>query len=102
MRLDPQKDIWVKMPDRANETMRHDSQKHVCEARARYISYIGNETMRLDPQKDTWAKMPDRANGTMRHDSQKHVSEARARYICLLYTSPSPRDRQKSRMPSSA
>ena len=24
------------------------------------------------------------------------------RVICLLYTSPSPRDRQKSRMPSSA
>ena len=24
------------------------------------------------------------------------------RYLCLLYTSPSPRDRQKSRMPSSA
>ena len=24
------------------------------------------------------------------------------RYRCLLYTSPSPRDRQKSRMPSSA
>ena len=23
-------------------------------------------------------------------------------YICLLYTSPSPRDRQKTRMPSSA
>ena len=23
-------------------------------------------------------------------------------YYCLLYTSPSPRDRQKSRMPSSA
>ena len=25
-----------------------------------------------------------------------------ALYTCLLYTSPSPRDRQKSRMPSSA
>ena len=25
-----------------------------------------------------------------------------AKNICLLYTSPSPRDRQKSRMPSSA
>ena len=25
-----------------------------------------------------------------------------ARHSCLLYTSPSPRDRQKSRMPSSA
>ena len=24
------------------------------------------------------------------------------RYICLLYTSPSPRDRTRSRMPSSA
>ena len=29
-------------------------------------------------------------------------SEAPLLYICLLYTSPSPRDRQKSRMPSSA
>ena len=27
---------------------------------------------------------------------------AMANYSCLLYTSPSPRDRQKSRMPSSA
>ena len=30
------------------------------------------------------------------------LSSAAERYICLLYTSPSPRDRQKSRMPSSA
>ena len=30
------------------------------------------------------------------------VWEYRARLGCLLYTSPSPRDRQKSRMPSSA
>ena len=29
-------------------------------------------------------------------------SAAIINYICLLYTSPSPRDRQKSRMPSSA
>ena len=28
--------------------------------------------------------------------------KARERAACLLYTSPSPRDRQKSRMPSSA
>ena len=27
---------------------------------------------------------------------------AEFKYPCLLYTSPSPRDRQKSRMPSSA
>ena len=30
------------------------------------------------------------------------VLSAPLSYICLLYTSPSPRDRQKSRMPSSA
>ena len=39
-----------------------------------------------------------------------HISEVANTYVkdinehlnCLLYTSPSPRDRQKSRMPSSA
>ena len=41
-------------------------------------------------------------------ESNKIKTEASSRgtsmhtYICLLYTSPSPRDRQKSRMPSSA
>ena len=35
--------------------------------------------------------------------AQQTVDNAHMRYfICLLYTSPSPRDRQKSRMPSSA
>ena len=33
----------------------------------------------------------------------KEFSElVKDQYTCLLYTSPSPRDRQKSRMPSSA
>ena len=30
------------------------------------------------------------------------ILDVLANYTCLLYTSPSPRDRQKSRMPSSA
>ena len=30
------------------------------------------------------------------------ISEDMKNFSCLLYTSPSPRDRQKSRMPSSA
>ena len=33
---------------------------------------------------------------------QRNVFENPGWYTCLLYTSPSPRDRQKSRMPSSA
>ena len=35
-------------------------------------------------------------------DYHKFSSELRSLCTCLLYTSPSPRDRQKSRMPSSA
>ena len=33
---------------------------------------------------------------------QNAKKASRQMYDCLLYTSPSPRDRQKSRMPSSA
>ena len=40
------------------------------------------------------------------HSSHSSITKttnlARGLYFCLLYTSPSPRDRQKSRMPSSA
>ena len=36
------------------------------------------------------------------HDECKKASTKLGFPICLLYTSPSPRDRQKSRMPSSA
>ena len=32
----------------------------------------------------------------------KELKNLKQLYVCLLYTSPSPRDRQKSRMPSSA
>ena len=32
----------------------------------------------------------------------KSLNKASDPYICLLYTSPSPRDRTRSRMPSSA
>ena len=32
----------------------------------------------------------------------KPLASSNGQKICLLYTSPSPRDRQKSRMPSSA
>ena len=34
--------------------------------------------------------------------SENVISNFHLPYSCLLYTSPSPRDRQKSRMPSSA
>ena len=36
------------------------------------------------------------------HGMEQHPMTHQAITACLLYTSPSPRDRQKSRMPSSA
>ena len=39
---------------------------------------------------------------TLESVSDFSVNYTRQFYICLLYTSPSPRDRTRSRMPSSA
>ena len=52
---------------------------------------------RLDGEQVVWAEP---ACGYM-HRGYEKLTEVRT-YPCLLYTSPSPRDRQKSRMPSSA
>ena len=42
------------------------------------------------------------SRATLVYGQMNEPPGARARVACLLYTSPSPRDRQKSRMPSSA
>ena len=41
-------------------------------------------------------------DGIIEIEFQKADGSLRKMKACLLYTSPSPRDRQKSRMPSSA
>ena len=43
-----------------------------------------------------------RANGTYDYRYTDIHKKRRCIYACLLYTSPSPRDRSLSRMPSSA
>ena len=44
----------------------------------------------------------DAALGALGARSAMVDPKGRAMYICLLYTSPSPRDKRQSRMPSSA
>ena len=53
----------------------------------------------------TWVQMGQDINGTgldARLGRGVAISDDGSIIACLLYTSPSPRDRQKSRMPSSA
>ena len=49
----------------------------------------------ISPQSDGTVKVLSAADEVMKQDSSGN-------WICLLYTSPSPRDRTRSRMPSSA
>ena len=59
-----------------------------------------NEKAREDMKKmGTSMKNPHFEQKQFGWDSVNSMTKA---YSCLLYTSPSPRDRQKSRMPSSA
>ena len=50
--------------------------------------------------KDILKKLKDKKD--LQSEEMQHVVESIMTGDCLLYTSPSPRDRQKSRMPSSA
>ena len=49
-----------------------------------------------------WRKGIKYTLGEKKSNAPGSVVVHRTVYNCLLYTSPSPRDRQKSRMPSSA
>ena len=55
---------------------------------------------------DDNAKLTNEQLAVMLGEDAQDVAQTIAGYekqgVCLLYTSPSPRDRQKSRMPSSA
>ena len=52
-------------------------------------------------KRNTQERTP-KSNSVISFDGLNVDEESHEVYVCLLYTSPSPRDRQKSRMPSSA
>ena len=55
---------------------------------------IGEEEEQIDESKLSWRER--------RKLNKQRKAEAKKRKACLLYTSPSPRDAESSRMPSSA
>ena len=70
---------------------------------------IGLMKRRLEKEKDAIAlaisgiaKQYDKKPEELKTLETKYHSDAGDWYVCLLYTSPSPRDRTRSRMPSSA
>ena len=48
----------------------------------------------IELSRESWAVLSD--------STEIDIDEATLDHICLLYTSPSPRDKRQSRMPSSA
>ena len=61
--------------------------------------------MRIDDTRPIWIQLADSfrsriTNGTWKPGEK--IPSVRDLAICLLYTSPSPRDVEESRMPSSA
>ena len=79
-----------------------------------YMSQPSDDTYRGQPWADTYMGQPwadtymENDENMKACDQVTHIFHIHIPYMidislpCLLYTSPSPRDRQKSRMPSSA
>ena len=78
--------------------MRDKKVEAMVEVRCRNIDVNQFDTMIMSNKKYMWAIQ----NGDESHIPFLFVVWWKKSKTCLLYTSPSPRDRQKSRMPSSA
>ena len=74
------------------------------------IRTLPEQTMKGPPGPITWTRPGERpmVKRVAKHQEKKKAKEARQKMnkhlakSCLLYTSPSPRDKRQSRMPSSA
>ena len=66
------------------------------------MSMAAGEYVSVSSQSDTERADLAREKRELADDPVFEQEELAQVYVCLLYTSPSPRDRQKSRMPSSA
>ena len=72
-------------------------------AQEKLVNEIGNVTIEGNSKVDMFR--PEKDQQTITRNFQKQpplIPHSVKGYVCLLYTSPSPRDRTRSRMPSSA
>ena len=80
---------------------------HHCHAKGHIDSYYPQCTLVIDCVDDSLFEDTDELLVMADYDEDPSVMYKKdfpfdEDHLCLLYTSPSPRDRQKSRMPSSA
>ena len=82
-----------------------DSYNHMT-SRSHYFqtdcSDPGNVSLDMDGLGEAWEDWSNLVNGTNEMSWRLDDLIIGTTYTCLLYTSPSPRDRTRSRMPSSA
>ena len=63
---------------------------------------INDLILQIEQQKQKLAQFQQAKEQLQQHAREKLLPLYTQLYACLLYTSPSPRDRTRSRMPSSA
>ena len=65
-------------------------------------SFLDLPRLHIGPSPSRIAAVPSPRGASVATRIRFHGADGAGGTVCLLYTSPSPRDRQKSRMPSSA
>ena len=95
--------VWVFSDYFFNSTSRSDERLEQLKSRATGKTTSSIADLTNDKEREGFAKMLEKASptlgDTLKPKSEKEINKQRD---CLLYTSPSPRDRTRSRMPSSA
>ena len=81
-------------------------EKKYLERIARYLQSMGEKQVEIRIEANDWDNKTEISDIEWEHvthfDWNSRLDIPSGFITCLLYTSPSPRDRQKSRMPSSA
>ena len=105
-------EAWERTADRAEEAVENNRastpalealREDLAEWRDRFLAAQSENASTIATVRQQLAALGDAPeDGTESEDIAAQRQALTARLACLLYTSPSPRDRQKSRMPSSA
>eukprot|EP00828_Plagiopyla_frontata_P003170 TRINITY_DN10851_c0_g1_i2.p2 TRINITY_DN10851_c0_g1~~TRINITY_DN10851_c0_g1_i2.p2 ORF type:complete len:100 (+),score=25.89 TRINITY_DN10851_c0_g1_i2:175-474(+) len=84
-----------------NLAINYQYSKHERQLLREQIQQVKQQEILIDQLKQKLEKY-ENSFGKLEEENNHQIQTLNSQLNCLLYTSPSPRDRQKSRMPSSA